>query len=310
MTLNVLFAGRPDRWQEYQAALNPRFSKAGLEVNLGLDLPADEVDYIIYAPNGPVQDFTSFTRLKAVLNLWAGVEKVVANPTLRVPLTRMVDRGLERGMVEWVTGHVLRYHLGMDAQIVNPTREWRPVVPPLAADRKVAILGLGELGGACAKALCNLGFAVTGWSRNPKQIKGITCLSGEDGLIQALQNSEILVLLLPQTPQTENLMDTGRLALMPKGAFLINPGRGTLIDDDALLAALNKGHIAHATLDVFRTEPLPQDHPYWAHDRVTVTPHIAAETRAGTSADIVVENIRRNEAGEDMLFLVDRDAGY
>jgi glyoxylate/hydroxypyruvate reductase A len=118
------------------------------------------------------------------------------------------------------------------------------------------------------------------------------------------------VTLLPLTPETENLLDAARLALPARGAALINPGRGPLIDDDALLAALDTGRIGHATLDVFRTEPLPRDHPYWAHPRVTVTPHVASATRPATAAQVIVENIRRAEAGEPLLHLVDRARGY
>jgi len=308
--LNVLYAGRPARWSEFEAPLRQACNAAGLDVTLSTDLPPDEVDYIVFAPTGPVTDFTPYTRAKAVLSLWAGVEKVVRNETLKIPLTRMVDAGLERGMTEWVTGHVLRYHLGMDRHIVNPGHAWHPEVPPLASDRPVSILGLGTLGQSCAQALVTLGFPVTGWSRSPKHLDGTTCVSGADGLRQALQTGQITVLLLPNTPATENTLNAETLALMPKGAFVINPGRGPLIDDDALIAALDQGHIAHATLDVFRVEPLPQDHPFWTHPGITVTPHIAADTRPETSAQIIAENIRRNEAGEPMLYLVDRQAGY
>ena len=118
------------------------------------------------------------------------------------------------------------------------------------------------------------------------------------------------MLLLPDTPGTANILDARALATLPEGSVIVNPGRGPLIDDDALLAALDRGHIRHATLDVFRQEPLPADHPYWAHPRVTVTPHIASETRPDTASRVIVENIRRGEAGEPFLHLVDRDQGY
>ncbi len=308
--LNILFAGRSDRWTEYETPLREAFEQAGLKTCLAPDMPAEQVDYIVYAPNGPVQDFKPFSRAKAVLSLWAGVERVVNNPTLNIPLTRMVDTGLERGMVEWVTGHVLRYHLGMDRHIVNPVHVWDPVVPPLAQDRPITILGLGTLGQACAKALVDLHFPVTGWSRSPKRIEDIRCLSGEADFAKSLQTAQIVVLLLPDTPQTENVLNHQSLRLLPKGSYVINPGRGPLIDDNALLSALDSGQIAHATLDVFREEPLPKDHPYWAHPNVTVTPHIAAETRPSSSARIIAENIRRNETDEPMLYLVDRNAGY
>ncbi|MCK0150586.1 glyoxylate/hydroxypyruvate reductase A [Marivita sp. S6314] len=311
MPVNILFAARTVRWVEYEAPLRAALDAVGLDYVLDVDLPPETVDYIVYAPNSKVQDFTPYTRLKAVLNLWAGVEDAVNNPTLKVPFARMVDdAGLTQGMVEWVTGHVLRHHLGMDAHIVNPNHDWIADAPPVAADRPVGILGLGELGSACGQALQQLGFPVTGWARSPKTVEGIPCLTGPDGLREVLRQSQIVVLLLPSTPSTENTLNAETLALMPKGAFVVNPGRGPLIDDDALLAALDSGHIAHATLDVFRTEPLPKDHPYWSHPRVTVTPHIASETRAPSASRAIVENIRRGEAGEPFLYLVDRDAGY
>ena len=308
--LNVLFAGNRARWPEFELPLLEACRAAGLDVTITPQLPPAEVDYIVFSPAGPVQDFLPFIRAKAVLSLWAGVEKIVDNPTLRIPLTRMVDQGLERGMVEWVTGHVLRHHLGMDRHIVNPDHVWHPEVPPLAADRPVTILGRGTLGQRCADSLVHLGFPVTGWSRTPKAVPGVTCVSGAEGLDTALRSGEITVLLLPDTPETESTINKDSLARMPQGAFLINAGRGPLIDDAALIAALDAGHIAHATLDVFREEPLPADHPFWAHPSVTVTPHIAADTRPDSSARIIAENIRRSEAGVPLLYLVDRNAGY
>lgn len=310
MTVNILFAASNERWLEYQKPLENSFLKAGVSANISTAFKCSEVDYIVYAPNGPVSDFGPYTRLKAVLGLWAGVETVVGNTTLKVPMTRMVDSGLREGMVEWVTGHVLRYHLGMDTHITGQNGVWKPEYPPLARHRHVGVLGLGALGSACAKALAALTFQVSGWSRTKKEIAGVNCFSGDQGLEDTLALSEILVLLLPLTAATENLINTRRLALMPKGAKLLNPGRGALIDDEALLEALNSEHIGHATLDTFRVEPLPADHPYWAHKSVTVTPHLASETRADTSAEIIAENIRRFESGEEMLFIVDRAAGY
>ncbi|APX13524.1 2-hydroxyacid dehydrogenase [Tateyamaria omphalii] len=310
MTVNVLFAAKPARWAEYEAPLRTEIEAAGVAAHIATDIPADQVDYIVYAPNSEVRDFTPFTRAKAVLNLWAGVEAIVNNPTLRLPLCRMVDPALTQGMVEWVTGHILRLHLGMDAHIGAAPGTWNPVAPPLSFDTRVTLLGLGELGAACATALAHLGFQVTGWSRSQKDISGITCLSGTAGLDDALASADYCVLLLPKTPATENTLNARTLALMPRGARILNPGRGPLIDDQALLAALDHGHIDHATLDVFRIEPLPAEHRYWTHPRVTVTPHVASETRAAYSSKTIAENIRRGEAGEPFLHLVDPGAGY
>ena len=308
--IQVLFAGGWQKWKIYKHPLSMELSRAGVEAELSRKLPPEMVDYIVYAPNPDMVDFTPYTRTKAVLSLWAGVEDIVPNQTLTQPLTRMVDPGLTEGMVEWVTGHVLRHHLGMDAHIINPGNDWTPVAPPLARNRTVAILGLGELGRACATALTALNFNVTGWARSVRKLEGVACRSGPEGLAETLAEAEILVLLLPLTPDTENLMNAERLALLPQGAVIINPGRGPLIDDDALLNALNSEHIAHATLDVFRTEPLPKDHPYWDHPNVTVTPHIASETRPETASQVIAENIRRSEAGQPLLHLVDRKTGY
>lgn len=311
MSVNVLFAAHATRWAQYEAPLRTALDAIGVDYVLGTDMVPEDVDYIVYAPNSHVQDFTPYTRLKAVLNLWAGVEDAVGNPTLNVPYARMVDdEGLTQGMVEWVTGHTLRHHLGMDAHIVNPDHEWVAKAPPISADRPVGILGLGTLGTACGQMLNRLGFPVSGWARSQKAIDGITCHSGKDGLRAVLQKAQILILLLPSTPDTENTLNADTLALLPKGAIIINPGRGTLIEDDALLEALDSGQIGHATLDVFRVEPLPKDHPYWGHPKVTVTPHIASETRAPSASRVIAENIRRGEVGEPFLYLVDRSAGY
>jgi glyoxylate/hydroxypyruvate reductase A len=303
--LTVLFAA-PALWPEYELHLPAALAEAGLTARIVTEVNPETVDYIVYAPAAPLQDFTPYTRTKAVLNLWAGVERITGNPTLTQPLTRMVDPGLTEGMVEWVVGHTLRHHLGMDRHIVNSDHVWDPTCPPLARERPVTILGMGALGSACADALRALHFPVTGWSRTEKPGQ----LHGEHGLRKALSTAQILVTLLPKTPETENLLNADRLALLPRGGAILNPGRGALIDDDALLAALDAGQIGHATLDVFRVEPLPQGHPFWSHPKVTVTPHIAADTRAVTSSRVIAENIRRGEAGEPFLHLVDRARGY
>jgi glyoxylate/hydroxypyruvate reductase A len=307
----LLFAAPEADWPLWRPHLARACAARGLEVELVRDADPGEVDYVAYAPGGGLRDFAPFTRLKAVLSLWAGVERIVADPTIRAPLCRMVDPGLRAGMVEWVAGHVLRHHLGIDAHVLGQDGVWRHATPaPLASARRVGVLGLGELGAACAATLAGLGFDVAGWSRRPRPEAPVAAQAGEAGLAQVLARSEILVLLLPATPATENLLDARRLALLPPGAVVINPGRGALIDDAALLDALDAGRLGHATLDVFRTEPLPPEHPFWAHPRVTVTPHIAAETRPSTAAEAIAENIRRGEAGLPFLHQVDRAQGY
>ena len=310
MVVNVFFAAGAALWAEYRAPLKQAFAAAGLDVALSDTVgPPELVDYIVFAPGGVISDFAPYVRVKAVLNLWAGVERIVGNPTLVQPLCRMVDPALTAGMVEYVVGHVLRHHLGMDRHILKQAG-WSQVPVPLARERRVAMLGMGELGQASAAALQGLGFAVTGWSRTAREVPGIACRHGEVGLEQCLRAAQIVVTLLPLTTATEALLDARRLGWLPEGAVIINPGRGGLIDDAALLAALDGGRLGHATLDVFRTEPLPTGHPFWTHPRVTVTPHVAAATRAASAAAVVAENIRRFESGLALLHLVDRAQGY
>ncbi|WP_414898485.1 2-hydroxyacid dehydrogenase [Rhodovulum sp. YEN HP10] len=309
--LRILFSAPTALWDEYRTPLRQALAEAGIaaEITTATEAP-DEIDYVVFAPRGGLSDFSPFTRAKAVLSLWAGVETVTGNPTLTQPLCRMVDAGLEEGMVEWVTGQVLRHHLGLDRYICATGPHWDQRVPPLARDRTVAVLGLGELGRASARALAALRFRVLGWSRTPRALPGIECRHGADGLRPVLEAAEILVLLLPRTPETEGLLDAERLSWLPEGAVLLNPGRGALIDEAAVLAALDAGRLGHATLDVFQTEPLPPDHPFWQHTRVTVTPHVASETRPTSASRVIAENVRRAEAGEALLFRVDRARGY
>ena len=310
MTIKILFSANDENWKRYEAPLQDALDNKSLDYKLGRTITPCEVDYIIYAPSSSLQDFSPYTKLKAVLNLWAGVEGVTNNKTLNVPLARMVDSGLTDGMVEWVTGHTLRHHLGIDKHIHGQDGIWRSYVPPLAKDRIITILGLGTLGTACGIALKRLGFNVRGWSRREKRVDGILCFYGDDQIDSSLMDADIVVLLLPDTPLTQNILNQHTLNLLKRGAFVLNPGRGPLIDDDALLAALETGQIEHATLDVFRIEPLPQNHQYWSNNKVTVIPHKASETRPKTASQVIAMNIERAENGQELLYLVDRENGY
>ena len=310
MTIKILFSANEENWKRYKAPLQDALDDKSLDYELGTNITPSEVDYIIYAPSSYLQDFSPYTKLKAVLNLWAGVEGVTNNKTLKVPLARMVDSGLTDGMVEWVTGHTLRHHLGIDKHIHGQDGIWRSYVPPLAKDRVITILGLGTLGTACGIALKRLGFNVRGWSRREKRVDGILCFYGDEQIDSSLMDADIVVLLLPDTPLTQNILNQHTLNLLKRGAFVLNPGRGPLIDDDALLVALDSGQIEHATLDVFRIEPLPQNHQYWSNNKVTVIPHKASETRPKTASQVIAMNIGRAENGQELLYLVDRENGY
>jgi len=311
----VLYAGAPDQTAAYARHLHAALAAEGVEARLETEparVAPETVDYLVFAGAGPVTDFAPFTRLRAILSLWAGVERLLTmDLPAGVPVVRMIEPGLTLGMIDYVAGHVLRHHLDIDRYIgAAPIAEWEADYPPLARDRRVGVLGLGALGRPVAEALARHGFAVDGWATRPRDIPGVACHAGEAGLDVVLARSEILVLLLPLTPATERLIDTGALARMPRGACLVNAGRGRLIDHAALLDALDRGHVAHATMDVFDEEPLPPDHPYWHHPRATVTPHIASVTRPETASAAIAANIARDLAGEPLVGVVDPARGY
>ena len=302
--MRVLFAARPEAWQAWAPALR----EACPEMDLDRGGEPASFDAIIYAPGGEIEDLSPYGNARLVQSLWAGVERIVTNPTLTQPLARMVDPGLAQGMAEFCTGWAMRAHLGMDRYAQDGT--WRnDVVAPLAPQRGVTILGLGELGRATAAMLGAIGFRLAGFSASGRPVEGVEVFDA-DHLAAALGRAEILINLLPDTARTRDLLDDDHLAMLPRGAWIINPGRGTAIVDAALIAALDRGDLGHAVLDVFRTEPLPGGHPFWSHPGVTVTPHIAAETRPETAAPVVAENLRRAMSGRPILNLVDRDRGY
>ena len=309
--INILFAAITERWDQYQQPLKKELDLIGLEYKLSEKLPPLEVDYIIYAPNSSIKDFSVFTNLKAVLNLWASPPLFSSCLHSTVPLAKMVDEGLTQGMKEWVLGHVMRHHLGIDLHIFGQDGQWRNwSAPPLASDRNVTILGLGALGAECANELAKVGFKVRGWSLTKKSLCNVTCHHGSEGLEKSLTDSEIVVLLLPSTADTENIINTKTISFLSKNAIIINPGRGTLIDETALMKSLDDGKLAHATLDVFRQEPLPADHIFWQHPKITVTPHIASETRPQTASQVIANNIDRFEKGKPLLYQVNFKAGY
>ena len=310
MILVSLAGGGEKARDRFLAPLKGEVESAVPGARVEWEAPPGEVDWLVLGDVSDALDFGAYRKAKAVHCLWAGVESVLRRDPPQ-PLIRLVDpEGLTAGMTEWVVGHVMRHHLGLDRWTRPPHPGWAPEAPPLARDRRVGLIGLGELGAASGRALAGLGFDVAGWSRAAKDVPGVASHVGAKGLREVIGRSDILVLLVPHTAETERLMDAERLGWMPEGSVLLNPGRGALVDEDALLAALDRGRPAHATLDTFRVEPLPEGHPFWAHPRVTVTPHIASATRPETAAKVVAANIARMVRGERPVGLVDRARGY
>lgn len=313
---HVLFSSRAVETGKWEGMLKHWSDELKIPFTLHLDpatAPTEKLDMLILNPVSGLKALAPYAHVKVIQSIWAGVEGLLANPALpREPLLcRMVEPGLTTGITEYITGHVMRYHLGIDRNIRESMEGvWEPAPAPYARDRRVGVLGLGALGADAAQMLARIGFDVAGWSRTPKVIEGVTGFHGAKGLDEIIARSEIIITILPATAETKGVLNARTLALAPRGACIINPGRGPLIDDDALLAALASGQIAHATLDVFNTEPLPENHPYWRNPQVTVTPHIAAETRPEGAARVVVEQIGRMIRGEKLINIVDRGAGY
>jgi glyoxylate/hydroxypyruvate reductase A len=253
------------------------------------------------------------TDLKVVFSLAAGVDRLLADPSFPrdLPLVRMVEPELTRGMVEYVLWQCLFHHRRVwELEAAQSCATWRPHTYPAPWDRTIGIMGLGELGTAAAGKLLEFGFKVRGWSRSPKTIDKVESFHGRDELSAFLSGTEILVCLLPLTPETRGILNASLLAQLPRGASLINAARGGHLVETDLSAAMASGQVAAATLDVFETEPLPEDHPFWSTDRLYVTPHNASDTDPRSAAWRIARQIARFEAGEGLENVVERRRGY
>lgn len=306
----ILFAAlsaKPDDWLPHFADALP---DERIRVHPDRGDPAD-IDIALVA-KPPPGSLTGLPNLRLLCSLWAGVDGLLADPTLPpVPLVRLVDQGMTDTMAETVLTHVLALHRRLPEYRAQQTaRRWVQLDQPWARDRRVGVLGLGELGSAAARILATHGFDVAGWSRTPRVLEGIACHAGPDALPAFLARTDILVILLPLTDATRGIINTETLAALPAGASVINVARGGHVVDADLLAALDSGQVGHAVLDVFATEPLPPDHPYWGHPKVTVMPHVAAYSDPRSAAWSIAAEIRRFRAGQPPLHAVDRTRRY
>lgn len=260
----------------------------------------------------PVDDLERFTNLEVVFSLGAGVDQFDLDTIPpHVPLVRMQEPGIVATMQEYVALAVLALHRDLPAYIAQQReRVWKTRRVRPAAQRCVGILGLGQLGAAVAERLHGLGFACRGWSRTRRQLEGVECFAGDDELAAFLASSEILICLLPLTEQTRGILSAELFRQLPRGASLINVGRGPHLVTADLLDALDRDQLSAAVLDVFDPEPPPADHPLWHHPRVLLTPHVASMTQPESAVTMVLDNIARHRAGQEMLGVVDRQRGY
>lgn len=299
--------GKPDAWlKDVQAAI-PQAS-----VRVWQQGDREPADYAVVWK--PPLDVLQLPGLKAVFNLGAGVDAILQfgeDLPKDLPIVRLDDAGMGMQMAEYVTWAVLRYFRRFDQfDLQARNGEWRFLKPHDKRDFSIGILGLGVLGTRIAHALAEFGFPLNGWSRTQKDLPGVQCHAGNEGLDEFLARSRLLVCILPLTAETRGILNAVTLGRMPAGSYLVNVARGDHVVEQDLLALVQNGHIAGATLDVFQHEPLSPSHPFWQEPRITVTPHIAALTLRGDSVRQIAGKIAAMERGEAIAGLVDRMKGY
>ena len=261
----------------------------------------------------PPQDIArQFPNLELFFSTGAGIDQLdVAALPPELPVIRMAEPGVIAGMVEYATMAVLALHRDLPTYI-RQQREGRwaahRVYP--ASKRRVGVLGLGLLGNAVLKQLRTFGFQLAGWSRTRRQVEGVACYAGQEELPALLASTDILVCLLPLTQETRGILGSALFQHLPRGASLVHVGRGAHLDHQALLDALETGGLSAAVVDVTDPEPLPAGHLFWGHPKILLTPHIASMTQPETAVDLVLDNIRRHQAGAPLVGLVDRSRGY
>ncbi len=308
---NVLF-GLPPGWDALSKALfgNPDFNS----FLHGKDnfAPA-QIDYFVGFR--PAHGFLkTLPRLKAIFSLGAGVDGFLRDPEFprHLPVVRFIDETLQREMAQYVTMHVLIVHRqqrAFDAAQAECAWRQRMLARP-TREVRIGILGMGDIGAVTAERLLMFDFQVSGWSRSRKTVPGVKSYAGAGELGAFLGECDMMVCLLPLTPETEGILNASLFAQLPKGAWVMNVARGGHCNEADLLAALDSGHLAGAVLDVFQTEPLPPDSPIWKHPKITVTPHIAGITDPRNAAAFVANCVARAERGEPFPNQVDVSKGY
>lgn len=308
--MTLLYKADPVRGEEWRALFATWAPDVPLRVWPDIGDPRAVRYLAAWEPSYALID--TLPNLRVVFSLGAGVDQFdLARLPAGVALVRLIESGLTAGMAEYVAWAALTLHRNiLDYAQDQRDGRWKPIRPILASRRGVGVMGLGELGQAALAQLKGLGFRLRGWSRSPRMLEGVTCFAGDEQLADFLKGSDILVCLLPLTAQTRGILDRAVFGALPKGAGLINVGRGGHLHEEDLLAALASGQLSGAVLDVFSDEPPPASHPFWAHPRIQMTPHIASMTLPETAAPAVLENIRRHQVGRPMHGLVKHDLGY
>ncbi|MGQ0651174.1 MAG: 2-hydroxyacid dehydrogenase [Betaproteobacteria bacterium] len=305
--MNILFASETEKPEFWLPLL-----KQALPHDRFVDSVEGDIDIALVA-TPPAGTLEKLQGTKLIQSLWMGVERLLADPAYPrgVPLARLIDPGMVAAMSETVLAHVLdwhRHHYRYRQQ--KQEGFWRRYKQYLASDRTVGILGMGQLGADAAGKLRALGFNVAGYSRRPRQLPDFETFAGEKGFEEFLRKTDALVCLVPLTAQTTGILNARVFSLLKQYGCVINLARGPHVVVPDLIAALDSGHLAHAYLDVFDTEPLPTESPLWKHPKVGITPHSAALTEPRTAVAKIAENVERVRRGETPHHLVDFEAGY
>lgn len=299
--------GRGERWRALFAAELP-------EIDFRMPGDAGRPEDVRYLSAWTIEPglIATLPNLEIIFSIGAGIDQLDL-PAIPDPIriVRLIERNLSEAMAEYVLLGALAIHRALPHYLAaQAERRWAPGRYVGAAERRVGVMGLGEMGRAALAALRPLGFRLRGWSRSLRSIDGVDCYHGRDGLAEFLTETDILVSLLPLTAETRGILNADLFAALPRGASIISAGRGGHLDAPALIAALDSGHLAHAILDVTPVEPLPADDPLWAHPKIILTPHIASATDIEGAGRALIANLRRHLAGEAMEGEVDRGRGY
>ena len=308
----ILLSTKAHTMQDWKAALLA--VDPSLEIRLFPDAGDPvEIEAAVVWTAHDMMELRRYPNLKLIVSMGAGVDHLLRapGPPPGIPVARLKDVLLTSAMAEWVLLNVLRFHRqDPEYRALQQRKEWLELSAPSTSERRIGILGIGELGSASARVLGSLGFPVMGWSRSTKMLPGVQTFHGADGLMAMAAQTDILICLLPLTPETRGVLNAKLLSALPRGAYVINGARGGHMVAEDMLAALDSGHIAGAALDVFEPEPLPPESPFWSHPKVFLTPHAASITIPSSVAPQVVENIHNMRDGRPLINLVDFSLGY
>lgn len=309
--MTLLLLGEFEDTQVWISALKTHQPELKIEVYPDVDNLAD-IDAVLVWMH-PLGVIEKFPNLKVIISTGAGVDHILRDPNLPtdIPIVRLVSESLTSQMSEYILSAILQFHRQFTEYKIQQNQQlWRGLSPRNTANCTVGILGLGVLGSDIAQKLNILGFTVRGWSRTPKVLDNINCFSGEAQLKLFLRECEVLVCLLPLTPETEGILNQKTFAILPQGAYLINVARGKHLVEEDLLIALTSGQLSGACLDVFQIEPLPENHPFWTHPQIIITPHIAAKTIPACVAPQIIAAIQNSQEGLILNNTIDLSQGY